>query len=254
MNYTGRRTIGRSRVTIRLHPAGEGETSFSAEFDLAELRFPPAARVYVEAYNTDSYMRFNFGTVGEPTMPANTRLSEVTPRPLPKFRLKVVDETHRHGLLLGVADKLIPLRPNEDVEKKQSLLPVDFVDLGERVWRLDLNDWPVLELNRRIEGIAEAARTSGSFFGLLYPEVFRQILRTIVVANLHTDPNADDGDWTTLWLKYACSLPGVEPPPTEASQDAAALREEWIESTVQAFCRDREARQHVEAAVAKELA
>lgn len=253
MNYTGRRNIARSRVTIRLIPGAEGETSFAAEYDLSGFKLPPAARVYVEAYNTDSYMRFDFGTVGEPRVPSDTRLVEVTSRPLPKFRLKVVDETNRHGLLLGVADKLIPLRPDEDLEKKQSLLPVDFVDLGERVWRLELSDWPVLELNKRIESIAEAARASGSFLGLLYPEVLRQVLREIVVTQGDTDPSADDGDWTTLWLRYACQLPGVEPPPAEASPDAAVLREDWVENTVQAFCRARETRRRTEVAVAKEL-
>ena len=253
LNYTGRRTIARSRVTIRLAPAGDGETAFSADYDLKRLRLPRDARVYIEAYNADSYMRFDFGTVGEPRVPRDTRLTEITPRPLPKFRLKVVDETERHGLLLGVADKLIPLRPDEDLENKQSLLPVEFVDLGERVWRLDLGEWPVLELNTRIDGIAEAARSSGGFLGLLYPEVVRRILHEAVIELGETDPGADDSEWTTLWLRYACALPGVEPPAAVLANDGQARLEEWIEDAVQAFCRSRHARTRLQAAVAKEL-
>lgn len=253
LNYTGRRTISRSRVTVRLVPARDELTAFTVDYDLDGFRFPGDARVYVEAYNADSYMRFSFGTVARTKVPRDTRLTEVTPRPLPKFRLKVVDEAKRHGLLLGVADRIIPLRPDEDVEQRQSLLPVDFCDLGERVWRLDLSDWPVLELNNRIDGIAEAARSSGSFFGLLYPEVLRQILHEIVVVEAETDPDADDGEWQTLWLRYACSLPGVEPPPMEATADAKARRAEWVDATVAAFCRLRHARTRLETAVAKEL-
>jgi len=253
LNYTGRRTIPRSSVTVRLIPSAEGSQAFSAQYDIDDFKFPPEACVYVEAYNSNSYMRFDFGTVGTPESPGDTRLLDVTPRPLPRFRLKVVDETTRHGLLLGVADKVVPLRSDEDLQNKQSLLPVDFVDLEERVWRLDLSDSPVLELNRRIESIAEAARSSGSFLGILYPEVLRQILHHIVVVDGETDPNADEDDWRTRWLRYACALPGVDVPPEDASSEAVNEREDWVESTVKAFCRAREARRRAESAVAKEL-
>jgi hypothetical protein len=253
LNYTGRKSIARSRVTIRIVPFSGGDPAFTADYNLKGLRFPRDARVYIEAYNADSYMRFAFGTVGESVVPRDTRLTEITARPLVKFRLKVVDETNQIGLLLGVADKIVPLRPDEDLEQKQSLLPVDFCDLGERVWRLDLSDWPVLELNNRIDGIAEAARSSGGFLGLLYPEVLRRILREAVIEQQVTDPDLDESDWTCLWLRYACSLPGVSAPPSSASRQQAELLEEWIEEAVHAFCRTRHARARLEAAVAKEL-
>lgn len=254
LNYTGRKSIPRSRVTIRIVPMPSGERAFTADFDLKGLRFPRDARIYIEAYNADSYMRFDFGSVGDPVVPRDTRLTEITLRPLAKFRLKVVDETEETGLLRGVADKIIPLRPDEDLEHSQSLLPVDFLDLGERVWRLDLSDWPVLELNNRIDEIAEAARSSGGFLGLLYPEVVRRILHNVVIEQEVTDPKLDDSDWTCLWLRYACSIPGVSAPPTAPpGQQQTELLEEWIEDTVQAFCRTQHARARLEAAVAKEL-
>ena len=253
LNYTGRRTIARSRVTVRFVPGTEGVAGFTAQYDIAAFKFPAEARVYIEAYNSNSYMRFAFGTVAEPKVPRDTRLLDVTPRPLPRFRLKVVDETTRHGLLLGVADKVVPLSPEDDLENKHSLLPVDFVDLGERVWRLDLSDSPVLELNNRIEVIAEAARSSGSFLGLLYPEVLRRVLHHVVVEELETDPNAEEDDWRSQWLRFACAVPGVDAPPDDASAEAAADREEWVETAVQAFCRHREARRRTEQAVTKEL-
>ena len=253
LNYTGRKSIARSRVTIRIVPMPAGEPAFTADYDLKGLRFPREARVYIEAYNADSYMRFNFGSVGEPVVPRDTRLTEITVRPLAKFRLKVVDETDQAGLLLGVADKIVPLRPDENLDQKQSLLPVDFRDLGERVWRLDLSDWPVLELNSRIEGIVEAARSSGGFLGLLYPEVLRRILHEAVVEQGVTDPDLDDTDWTCLWLRYAGSLPGVAALPSGAGSQHQDLLEEWIEDAVQAFCRTRHARARLESAVAREL-
>lgn len=254
LNFTGRKSIARSRVTIRIVQLPAGDRGFTADYDLKGLRFPRDARVYIEAYNADSYMRFAFGNVGQPLVPRDARLTEITARPLAKFRLKVVDETNQAGLLLGVADKIVPLRPDEALENKQSLLPVEFCDLGERVWRLDLSDWPVLELNGRIDGIAEAARSSGGFLGLLYPEVLRRILHEAVIEQQVTDPDLDDGDWPCLWLRYACSIPGVAALPTVASRQHHALLEEWIEDAVHAFCRRRHVRARFEKAVAKELA
>jgi hypothetical protein len=252
LNYTGRKKIPRSRITVRLIALDEGPYAFTAEFDLSGFNFPNDADVFIEAYNIGSYMRFPFGTVGQRRDPTDTRLVDISSRPLPKFRLKVVDQRKRHGLLLGVADKLIPLRPQEDMANKQSLLPVDFCDLGDRVWKLDLSDWPVLELNNRIDGIGEAARSGESFLGLVYPEILRQILNEIVIVQDETDPGFDDSEWTSLWLRYVCSLPSVSEPPSGASEEARARRIEWIEDAVAAFCRSRQARQRFAAAIQKE--
>lgn len=252
LNYTGRKKISRSKVTARLLAAGGGTYAFDIEFDLSGYDFPADAKVFVEAYNSASYMRFSFGTVAAREEPRDTRLLEVTARPLPKFRLKVVDQRERYGLLLGVADKLIPLRPQEELSNKQSLLPVDFSDLGDQVWRLDLSDWPVLELNSRIDSIAEVARSGDSFLGLVYPEVVRQILHEIVIVQEQTDPGFDDSDWSSLWLRYVCALPGVDEPPEGVSEEARTRLKDWIENAVQAFCRSRQARRRFEAAIQKE--
>jgi len=251
LNYTGRRRIPRAQVTVRLVPDPDGVLSFDAEFELSGYDFPPESSVYVEAYNATSYMRFAFGTVGARAVPQDRRLSEITPSPLPKFRLKVVDNRERHGLLLAVADKLVPLRPEEDETHKQSLLPVDFRDLGERIWRLDLSDWPVLELNRRIADLGEAARSADSFLALVYPEVVRRILHAALIEEDQSDPDFDESDWTSLWLRYACALPGVPPPPDDMGADAAARKEQWIEGAVQAFCRARDARVRFERALGR---
>lgn len=254
LNYTGRKRIARFRVTVRLTSVGGGHYAFEIDFDISTYGFPADARVFVEAYNSGSYMRFSFGTVAERRNPDDVRLLDITPRPLPKFRLKVVDQSARHGMLLGVADKLIPLRAEEELSQRQSLLPVDFCDLGDRIWRLDLSDWPVLELNNRVESIAEIARTGDWFFGLVYPEVVRSILREIVIEQDVTDSGFDDSDWHSLWLRFVCSMPGVTEPPAGESEAARDQRLAWIEETVQAFCRARQARVRVESAIQREMA
>jgi len=251
LNYTGRRRIARSQVTVRLVPSADGVWSFDADFDLGEYDFPAQSSVFIEAYNATSYMRFGFGTVGKVEVPADRRLTDITPTPLPKFRLKIVDRSERHGLLQGVADKLVAFLPEEDLEHRQSLLPVEFHDLGEQIWRLDLTDWPVLELNSRIADLGEVARSADWFLGLVYPEVVRRILHAVVIEQGVNDPDFDDADWTSLWLRFACSLPGVEAPPEGESEDARTRQRDWIEHAVQAFSRAREARKRFERALAR---
>jgi hypothetical protein len=251
LNYTGRRRIARSQVMVRLVPAADGVWSFDADFTLAEHDFPAESSVFIEAYNATSYMRFGFGMVGRAAVPPDRRLTEITPTPLPKFRLKVVDRSRRHGQLLGVADKLVALLPDEELEHKQSLLPVEFHDLGEQIWRLDLTDWPVLELNSRIADLGEIARSADWFLGLVYPEVVRRILHTALIELDQTDPDFDESEWTCLWLRFACSLPGVSRPPDGESEDARVRQREWIEEAVQAFSRARDARKRLERAIAR---
>ena len=251
LNFTGRRRIPRSQVLVRL-ASGTGEAwRFDATFALSDFQFPPESTIFVEAYNPTSYMRFDFGTIGELVVPEDRNLTDITATPLPKFRLKVVDRRERHGQLLGVADKLIPLRADETPDQRQSLLPVEFTDLQNCIWRLDISDWPVLQLNRRVADLGEIARSADWFLGLVYPEVVRRILHAAVVDQGQTDPDFDDSDWTCLWLQYVCALPGVSKPPDGETEDARQRQRDWIEEAVQAFSRTREARERFEKAVTR---
>jgi hypothetical protein len=252
-NYTGRQRIHRSDATIYLSPDRVGKWEFSTEINLSGYAFPNEARIYVEAYTSSSYMRFDFNTVAGPEAPLERTLTDISPEALPKFRVKVVDQTERHGRLLGVADKLIPVREGDDPSASESLLAVHFHDLGNEVWRLELDDWPELHLNHQIEGIAELARTSGTFIGLVYPEILRRILSEIVLVRNHTDPEDDDEEWTSLWLKYACALGPLDPPPHGENDEARTSQQTWIDHAVQAFANSMDARMRFETSVVKGL-
>ncbi len=251
LNFTGRRRIQRSQVLIRLLPGAGEAWSFDAKFSLTDFHFPPESSVFVEAYNPTSYMRFDFGTVGDIVIPEDRNLTDITVMPLPKFRLKVVDRGQTHGQLLGVADKLIPLRAEEAPEHKQSLLPVEFYDLEDCIWRLDISDWPVLQLNRRIADLGEIARSADWFLGLVYPEVVRLILHAALFDEGQTDPDLDDSDWPSLWLRYICAIPGVSRPPDAETDEARQHLRDWIEDAVQAFGRARDARERFQKAIAR---
>ena len=204
-NYTGRKKIKRSDVRIDLLRDDDNRRFFNIGLHLEDLELPETARVYVESYHRSGYQRYDFGTVGKLRIPADRTLGSISASAMPLFRVKVVDKTGTHGRILAAVDG---------------------------IWQLDLDgDWPVLRLNRTVDEISLIASSDNRFLSLVYPEVLRQILTRILIVDEHTDPDCDD-DWPSLWLKLACSLPGMSVP----FQTSKAGRQAWIENAVEAFC------------------
>jgi hypothetical protein len=234
-NYTGRKRIPRSKVNIEIVPGMNGPTTFEASIDLTGLNLPKSADVFVEAYRRSFFKRFHFGTVSRITPPADRSLIDLDPRALAMFRVKVVEAASK-GRILAVADKIIPRRAEEELANKICLLPVDFVDLGQSIWRLDLaGDWPSLQLNIQIDNIREIARSDTHFLSLVYPEVVRQILHKIIVEEDHTDPETDPDEWMSQWLIFASLLGVKQLPPSGDSEPILQDKLKWIDDTVEAF-------------------
>ena len=231
-NYTGRKKIKRSNVHIDLLRDDNGKRYFNLSLHIDDLALPSDAHVYVEAYHRSGYKRYDFGTVADRKIPTDRRLSNFSESAMPLFRVKVVDRTTSQGRILASVDKVRPENIGELPAGSQSLLFVEYDDLGNKIWQLDLEgDWPVLKLNQSVDEISLIASSDNRFLSLVYPEVFRQILKRIIIEDQHTDPECDD-DWPSLWLQLACFLPGISIPPQISKPD----QQEWIEKAVESFC------------------
>lgn len=242
-NYTGRRRLTRSRIRIWVREDGD-RCRFDAELALDGLELPAEALLFVEAYHRSAYRRFEFGTVGAPRAPSSRWLDGIPVRK-PLFRVKVVLVRNGVARILAAADKVVPEDSDDEKDSRQSLLPVEYVDLGDRIWDLDLDsDWPRLRLNKCFQGIREAARSGREFLTLVYPEIFRAVLARALEEGF--DPDCDDDDWGTLWLRFACSELGRPRPPQEPDSE----REEWIDEAVNAFCARSQVASHFEGLLA----
>ena len=231
-NYTGRKKIKRADVRIDLRRDEDEKRFFNAMLQLGDMSLPPGAHVYLEAYHRSGYQRYDFGTVGDRRTPPDRKLSNFSESALPLFRVKVVDNSTTHGRILASVDKIRAESIEDTPADSQSLLFVEYDDLGSKIWQLDLDgDWPLLKLNQRVDEISLVASSDNRFLSLVYPEVFRQILKRIVIEDEHTDPDCDD-DWPSLWLKLACSLPGISVPPQVSKPQQIV----WIEQAVESFC------------------
>jgi hypothetical protein len=235
-NYTGRKKILRSSVSVSLHETAEAMLAFDAVARFEGISLQPQGKIFIEAYRRDYFRRISCGTVASPEFPKNCILENLHPQSLIMFRIKVVDS---NGRILAVADRIIPKRTEDESTDKICLLAVDFVDLGQTIWRIDLTgDMPSLLLNRKIENIREIARSDDAFFTLVYPEVVRQILYKIVLEEDHTDPETDPDDWMSQWLGFVTGLSNEKQlPPSGESEPVIQEKLKWIDDAVEAFCK-----------------
>lgn len=235
-NYTGRKRIPRTKISLSLNTVPGSKLAFDAFIDFAGITLPSTAKIYIEAYRKTYFRRFPCGTISSPAYPRNQILEGLDPDALVLFRVKVVD---RKGRIFAIADRIRPRRTGEDQTDRQSLLPVEFIDLGELIWRLDLeDDLPILQLNKRIENIRDLARYDIYFLTLVYPEVVQQILYRIVIEEDYTDIEADgEEEWMSSWLKFAVQILGRRHlPPAGSSEPFKQQKLRWIEDVVNAFC------------------
>jgi len=113
-NYTGRKRILREDVPISLTGS---KPIWGFDIDLTRItsyEFPPSARIYVEAYEQASYMRFDFGSVEKiaPVSKDARVLSEFEGSDGVRFRIKVVDAS-LDAKVLAEADGILPLPPRK---------------------------------------------------------------------------------------------------------------------------------------------
>lgn len=242
-NYTDRIDLKPRMFTITVKDGPP--RAFDIGWNFEGLVLPADARVYVEAMASGSptVVRYSFGTVAERMPPSNgTDISEL-PGENVHFTVKLVDETEQVGRLVGLAENIRPRVSGEEGSSgRQSILPVQPVDMGERVWRLRFEqNRPYLQVNRHVPDIMHRAQNDPRFFALVYPEVIRQVLYRGLIIEGHYEVTNEDDNWKDQWLRYAISWHADgEEPPTELTipldDDSRQQLEDWIEEAVHGFC------------------
>ncbi len=231
INFSGRKKIQAEDIRIRLSEApSDLSPSFSAEVKLP-AGLPTDARVYVEPYHRSSSMRFDFGTVGAPHTPADLQLTDIDRSSGVLFRVKVVDESASVGKIIAAASRIRPVKPGDEQGKK-ALLPLVSKDLGEEIWRLQMEGAaPELQINNRIPGFRDRLMSDV----LLQGAVFPQALAAVLTKLLGTGEYDDDEQWVQDWKAFAATLYGKELPDDLAEEDDGQLAL-MVEEVVTRFC------------------
>jgi hypothetical protein len=231
-NYTGRKKILREHAQVSLTGS---KPIWGFDIDLGQIgtyELPSNARIYLEAYEQASYMRFDFGTIAgiAPPPKEGRLLSEFEGSDGVRFRIKVVDPLD--AKLLAEADGILPLAPEEAELNRLPLLPVRYHDLGQELWRIGFEEGtenrPALLINDFIEDRTAFVRHP-AFTSLVWPTILREILVRILVIDNYRELD-DLDDWRCLWLQFAhIFVPGrALPVDREEAFD-------WIADAVTAF-------------------
>ena len=230
LNSTGRLRITRNRVDIALeqHPDLNVVLTARAALRLDDLDAPSDAKVAIEAYYRTSSMRFDCGTVSSLSIPERMVLSEIDRGGAVRFRVLIIaaDGT---GRILAAADGLRPSTPGDGADR-QALLPMRESDIGNELWKIevDYRTGPVLLVNNRVSGLAAQIRTVPLLQGLILPHAFRAVLQ-----NLNPTGEIDDDDlWGDNWRRFLAELGLAVEADDPNDQDSV---EEWVESAVRAF-------------------
>ena len=244
-NYTDRVDLKPSmfHIVVREGPP----RTFEADWDLQGHPMPADGRVYVEATASGSplVLRFPFGSVSDRQPPASgTDLSELPGDGL-QFTVKIVDETdpRQIGRLVGLAESIRPKAPGDEGPcGRQSILPVQPVEMGERVWRVRYeHNRPYLQVNKNVPDILHTVQNDTRFFALVFPEIVRQVLHRALVVDGHYQVTNEENDWKDQWLRFAIPWhPDQAPPPEDLADplddDGRQQLDDWIEAAVHGFC------------------
>jgi hypothetical protein len=228
-NYTGRKRIFKKDVAIQIMEKSDTGLPFEAIIDLPKYDLPEDAPVYLEAYHQTKLERFDFGTVKETIPQKETVLKTFDEDENINFTVKVVDLTEKNGRLLALVKGLKP--SSKEPAKHKSLLPVSIQPLDNLVYELQFSDdAPVLILNERFsENGINFMPLDEYFTSLCFPPILKEILTRIIVIDDITDPDEDNPDWQTKWLKYAKQFNNESIPSEEDDSDGKL---QWIDDVV----------------------
>jgi len=239
-NYTGRKKLQRQRIDISIID-DKPYKSFTVNLDLKDMGLSDDAKVYVEPYYKSSFMRFAFGTVANPQVPENTVLTDIPSTSIIRFRVKVVDETKKLGRIIRLADKIKP-KNLEETGNRMSILHIDWdQDLDQQIYRVTFpdNDFPRLEINKRIENAKELIKSDQTFRSLIFPVAVRLVAEKIAITS--EDFDEEDSSWQSMWLKFIKNTLHVNID-LEFSEDSEEEIGYWVEEVVSSFCRKNKSR------------
>lgn len=239
LNFTGRRRLRRGDCEIEVARDPVAGLVFRARLALGGYGLPQDARVFVDAYRQMTLARYDFGVVAAIRPPEDVTLRAFGSGEAVRFRVRVVeagaDLFESPARVLAGVDNIRPRLAAEE-SRAESILPVEWGEFEDEVWRLDFEEGcePILRVSRLLVRDRDAFLRSPAFTTLVMPGILRAVLTRILLVENAANA-AEDEDWRSVWLGFAAALPGMPGGPP-ADRDEG---EDWIDEAVSAFARRR---------------
>ena len=222
-NPTGLKELNKSCVGISVLDVAGSRSFILEKLDLKGTGLSEHLRVFVVARAGSTSSRHDMGVVSNWNKESCTIDELDRSHPL-RFRL-LIHENENPKLVASIEN----LRARDD-SQSESLLPMEPAELGERVWKLVINeDGPILQFNSKVFPSAAGAENYIPFGALVLPEALRQIMEKI-----SEQPQCleDEDDPWHIWAKWLNSI-GAELPSHEFEDDEKA---QWCGFVVDKFC------------------
>jgi hypothetical protein len=222
-NPTGLKELDRNMVSISVSEVAGKRSLVLDRLDLKETGLPDSLRVVVMARAGNTSARHEMGTVS--ALSHESRPLDTLDRSQPlRFRVLLHAEGDPR-----LAASIENLRARDD-SQSESLLPMEPAPLGERLWKLVINEaGPVLQFNSDVFPSAAGAENYVPFGALVLPEALRQVMEHIAAEPGCLD---DEGDPWSAWAGWLDAI-GAERPPSDDDDDAKSL---WCNLVVDRFC------------------
>lgn len=243
LNFTGRKRIDKSRFSISVVREDGRVASFRLErLNLEGLDLPPDAEIYLEAgWRYDLKGPVSCGTVGKWLSTENHPAAEIDMRntkDAENYKLSIIVIDPKTKKILASAYKITPEKQEEE---RQSILPVEFKDTGNQLYRVVYEDddgGPILCIN---EKVPRHFVRRPQFITQIYPAVLKEILMRIVFIDGVSSVSNPQTEWHKRWLKFAETLNRtpkdfLEESALGGSTDSKLRAYEWIEDVVVGFC------------------
>lgn len=222
-NPTGLKEIDRGRVTISVSEIAGRRSFILDRLDLKGTELAGDLLVFVVAKAGNTNVRYEMGTLSSLLHESKSLDGLDRSQPL-RFRV-LLHEAGNPKLSASIEN----LRARDD-SQSESLLPMEPADLGERLWKLVIEeDGPILQFNSMVFPSAAGAESNIAFGALVLPEALRLVMERIA-----DEPGCleDEGDPWGFWAKWLDSI-GAERPSADADEMA---KTEWCNRVVDRFC------------------
>lgn len=223
-NPTGLVEIDRNDVSIVVTEVDDARSVSLSRLEVGGYKLSPELKVVLVARAGSTSQRIELGSLGAWDRDAHS-IPELDRNAALRFRVLLHE---------AASPKLAASCENlraRNTDRGESLLPMEAVDLGEEVWRLDMSpEGPLILFNKIVFPTASVAARHPAFAPLIMPEVVRQICR-----KLASNPEvlADEADVLFPWGRWLDDL-GVDRPPESADGEDMG---KWGEEVVSTFSR-----------------
>ena len=236
-NYTDRKRIDGKNVQVRLVDSTPEGSTIAVTAELADYQFPITAKVFIEAHGESVFARRELENPFDPFWHDQYLINEFTVTDSTNFYFRVV-EGESTGRLLGLTTQGIKLsNPSDLITERDALLPVQWEDTGQEVWRLkfDPTTGPTLYVSKGLKENFTQLASDPMFVACVVPQAFRRILDFALSSEDEQDLLEPDS-WFHEWYRWMTSLSELKPLASQLEEgiDEDDL-ERWINDAVDGF-------------------